>query len=60
MSRRSERQRVLSDELDGYDVNVNRVLKRSSKDLKKLKDAKKRRNKNYAKRKRGGFIFRRG
>ncbi len=60
MSRRSEQRRQLNDEFDGYDVNVDRVLKRASKDPSKLKEAKRRRNKNYAKRKRGDFIFRRG
>lgn len=60
MSRRSEKRRNLSEDLDGYDVNINRVLKRSSKDLKKLKEAKRLRNRNYAGRKRGKFIYRRG
>ncbi|MFA7101455.1 MAG: hypothetical protein WC196_07010 [Bacilli bacterium] len=60
MSRRSEQRRQLNDEFDGYDVNVDRALKRASKDLNKLKEAQRRRNKNYAKRKRGDFIFRRG
>ncbi len=60
MSRRSEQRRQLNDEFDGYDVNVDRVLKRVSKDSSKLKEARRRRNKNYSKRKRGDFIFRRG
>lgn len=60
MSRRSEKRRTLDEELDGYDINIDRVLKRSSKDLKKLKEAKRMRNKNYAGRKRGKFIYRRG
>jgi hypothetical protein len=60
MSRRSEKRRQLSDEFDEYSVNIDRVLKRASKDLSKLKDARRRRNKNYAKRKRGDFIYRRG
>jgi hypothetical protein len=60
MSRRSEQRRQLNDEFDGYDVNVDRILKRVSKDSSKLKEAQRRRNKNYVKRKRGNFIFRRG
>lgn len=61
MSRRSEQKRQLNDEFGEYNVNINRVLKKSSKDLSKLKEARRRRkNKSYAKRKRGNFIFRRG
>jgi hypothetical protein len=61
MSRRSEKQRLLNEEFDDYKINFSRVLKKNSKNLSKLRDAERRRkNKNYAKRRRGNFIFRRG
>jgi len=62
MSRRSrERERISEDfELDKYNVNVDRILKKNSKNHQKLKEAKRGRSRTYNLRKQGRFIFRRG
>ncbi len=62
MSRRSkERERISDDfELAEYDVNINRILKKNSKNPQKLKEAKRGRSRTYRLRKQGRFIFRKG
>jgi hypothetical protein len=62
MSRRSkERERILDDfELDKYGVNISRILKKNSKNLQKLKEAKRGRSRTYRLRMQGRFIFRKG
>lgn len=62
MSRRSRERQNLTDELnlDEYNININRILKKNSKNLQKLKEAKRGRTKSYRLRKQGRFIFRKG
>jgi len=62
MSKRSKERQNLTDELEltEYDINISRILKKTSKNKQKLKEAKRWRSKTYRQRKQGRFIFRRG
>jgi len=43
----------------GFDINIDRFLKRASKDYDKIKEARRERRKNYVKRKKGYYVFNR-
>ena len=62
MSRRSRTRRSLEEsyEIGEYGINIDRFLKRSSKDYDKIKESRRRRKRNYMKRRNGYYIFRRG
>ena|GEM_PF-6919521 len=61
MSRRSRTRHSLDEsyEIEEYGINIDRLLKRFSKDYDKIKESKRRRKRNYIKRKDGYYIFRR-
>jgi len=57
VSKRGEYRKQLNEELNGYDINVNRVLKRNSKNLDRLKEAKRQGKQSYRRRRSGYYIF---